>query len=283
MLARHVSAIDETSDVASRPRCAAPAHAPVRAGLAAGGVAALVLAAAFCLRWGWATDLWPWPDSRLSFIFIGSILAAIAVPLLWIAISGELAAVAAGGIDLGVMYGGMTVYVLALLGDPGQPDLAPYAAVFGAGALASLAAWRAGSRIALVDRRPMPAPVRVSFAVLAAILIPAGTGLVLQEDVFPWPLRDESSVMFGLVFLGAAVYFLHGVAYPSRANAIGQLAGFLAYDLILIGPFLGHFGKAEGGDLTSLVVYTAVIVYSGALAVYYLFVHRATRLRGPSR
>ena len=273
-----MSAIDETTEAASPPR-AAQADAGIRAGLAAGGLVALVAAAGFCFRWGWATDLWPWDDSRLSYIFIGSILAAIGVPLLWIALSGELAAVAAGGLDLAVMYGGMTVYVLLLLGDPGQPALGAHAAVFAVAAAASLAAFAWGSRRPVVDKRPMPRPVRVSFAILAAILIPAGTGLVLQKHVFPWPLRDESSVMFGLVFLGAAVYFLHGVARPSRANAIGQLAGFLAYDIVLIGPFLDHFGKAEGGDRVSLIIYTTVVVYSGALAVYYLFVDKGTRLR----
>ena len=50
----------------------------------------------------------------LSYVFIGSILAAIAIPLLWIALSGELAAMQAGAIDLAVMYAGMFVYVATL-------------------------------------------------------------------------------------------------------------------------------------------------------------------------
>jgi len=30
--------------------------------------------------------------------------------------------------------------------------------------------------------------------------------------------------------------------------------------------------------LVGLIVYTAVVVYSGVLAVYYLFIHKATRV-----
>jgi hypothetical protein len=44
--------------------------------------------------------------------------------------------------------------------------------------------------------------------------------------------------MFGLVFLGAATYFIYGALDPHWGNAIGQLAGFLAYDLVLLAPFL---------------------------------------------
>jgi hypothetical protein len=62
-------------------------------------------------------------------------------------------------------------------------------------------------------------------------------------------------------------------------NAVGQLAGFLAYDLVLLSPFFGHFDSAQGGSLISLVIYVAFLVYSGALASYYLFASKATRIR----
>ena len=73
-----------------------------------------VLVSAFLVQVPWATGLWPWPAKPLSYIFIASILAAIAVPVLWIAVSGEAAAIRAGALDLTVMYGGMFVYVLTL-------------------------------------------------------------------------------------------------------------------------------------------------------------------------
>src|ERR1700691_1530498 len=90
-----------------------------------------LLPARFLAQVRWATDLWPWPAKTLSYIFIASILAAIAVPLLWIALTGEAAAVRAGALDLTVMYGGMFVYVLTLIGNPHEPRLWPYAVAFG--------------------------------------------------------------------------------------------------------------------------------------------------------
>ncbi len=56
-------------------------------------------------------------------------------------------------------------------------------------------------------------------------------------------------------------------------------SGFLAYDLVLIVPFLKHFATVNAAHRPSLVVYTAVLVYSGVLAAYYLFVHASTHLR----
>jgi hypothetical protein len=54
--------------------------------------------------------------------------------------------------------------------------------------------------------------------------------------------------------------------------------GFLAYDLVLIMPFLQHFSDVLPEQRASLIVYTTVLVLSAGLAVYYLFIHRATRL-----
>jgi len=74
-------------------------------------------------------------------------------------------------------------------------------------------------------------------------------------------------------------YFIYGARDPHWGNAVGQLAGFLAYDLVLLAPFLEHFSAARGGSLVSLIIYVAFLVYSGALASYYLFASNATRIR----
>ena len=124
----------------------------------------------------------------------------------------------------------------------------------------------------------MPALVRGSFGAFAIILVAAGTALLFHADIFPWPLTSESSVMFGLVYLGAAVYFIHGFLLPKWSNAAGQLAGFLAYDVILLAPFLDHFKDVSGGDLVSLVIYVTFLLYSGGLAVRYLFLAEEIRI-----
>lgn len=49
----------------------------------------LVLAVGFFFQMDWAKATWPWPDGRLSYIFLSSILIAIAAPMLWISLTGE--------------------------------------------------------------------------------------------------------------------------------------------------------------------------------------------------
>jgi hypothetical protein len=252
----------------------------VRQLFVAGSLALSALAALFFFRLPPATSIWPWPDTPLSFIFLASILAAIAAPLLWIGISREFGASRAGALNLFVTFGGWCVYFILLHAQRGETQLLVWALVCAGFTLANVVVWFWARTIPLRDRRPTPRPVRASFVVFALVLIPVGTALVMrQPHVFPWPLNPDSSVLFGLIFLGAAVYFIHAVAWPSWANAKGQLAGFLAYDLVLIWPYLRHFGTVKPEHRTSLIVYVAIIVFSGVLAVYYLFIYRHTRGR----
>lgn len=250
---------------------------PFRLASAVAGIAMLVLALGFYERAEWATELWPWTDSSLSFIFLASILAAIALPVLWIAATGEQAAVQAGAADLAITFAATTVYLIALAGDPGQPDLTPFIVAFAAAFALTVAMLVWSRRLPWQDDRPIPGPVRGSFVVLAAVLIPVGIALAFGVDIFPWELRATSSAIYGFIFLGAAAYFLYGLARPRWSNAAGQLIGFLAYDIVLIGPFLDRFGDVSGRELLSLSVYTIVLLYSGAVAVYYLLVSEDTR------
>ena len=48
------------------------------------GLLTLMLALGFVFQNPIATNLWPWPDGRYSYLFIGSILAAACVAMLWI-------------------------------------------------------------------------------------------------------------------------------------------------------------------------------------------------------
>jgi hypothetical protein len=129
------------------------------------------------------------------------------------------------------------------------------------------------------DTRPTPGFVRVSFAVFVIGLVLAGGGLVLRTgNIFPWPLSAEQSALYGWMFLGSACYFLYGVINPRWANAKGQLIAFLAYDVVLIVPFLKHFATVRPDLKINLILYTIVLTYSGLLAVYYLFMNRTTRL-----
>ena len=154
-----------------------------------------------------------------------------------------------------------------------------YAMVCSAMAVLGLGLVGATRTSRFLDTRPTPAFVRVSFAVFVAGLALAGAALVLRAgNVFPWPLGAEQSVLYGWMFLGSACYFLYGVIHPLWANAKGQLIAFLAYDAVLIVPFLNHFATVRPDLKINLILYSAVLAYSGLLAIYYLVVHRGTRL-----
>lgn len=243
------------------------------------GCLSLLLALGFYLQVDGATRLWPWTDGRLSYIFLGSILAAIAAPILWIGLTGELGASRAGALNLLLPSVAGSAYFAWLWLERDAGSLLVAALVFAGLAAINFVVFLWSRRIPLRDTRPTPTLVRASFAVFAIALILVGSALVMRADhIFPWPLKPESSLMFGMIFLGAAVYFIYATLVPVWTNAVGQLLGFLAYDLVLIVPFLDHFSAVKDDHRLSLMIYLAVILYSAALSIYYLAIHPATRL-----
>lgn len=86
---------DARSSTTTAPVAAPVPFGPLRIAFAVAGIAGLALATAFLMQASWTALLWPWPGSRLSNVFVASILAAASVRVLWIAWSGELAAVRA--------------------------------------------------------------------------------------------------------------------------------------------------------------------------------------------
>ena len=242
------------------------------------GVLLLILAAGYVVRAPWATALWPWQDSRLSYIFIGAIIAAIAAALIWIGFAREWGAVAAGALNLTVTAGGMAWFLFQLSTSAGQQNLWGYAV----GALLfvpfniALLVW--SRRHPIRDPRPTPPFVRISFGLFVAALLIAGIALLLRmPNVMPWPLKPDSSIMFGWIFIGDAFYFLYALLYPRWHNARAQLWSFLAYDVILLPPLLEFTSTVRPERAISLTIYLAVLVYSAAVAVYYLLLNRQTR------
>jgi hypothetical protein len=236
----------------------------------------VALGIGFFLQLSWATSLWPWPDSYLSYVFLASFAIAIGGGILWVALSGSLGAARGGLINLAVASAGMALYSFQVA----QTHAAalPFA-LFCAVALLCFVVfyWRIW-RVPIQDQRPTPLLLRISFMIFTVLLIATGIALILDyPTIFPWSLRPESSVIFGWALLGAASYFLYGLLRPRWDNAGGQLLGFLGYDLVLIVPFLRHFATVQPDHTLSLLAYVIVLVYSGALAVYYLFLNRTTR------
>ena len=99
----------------------------------------------------------------------------------------------------------------------------------------------------------------------------------MHLPVFPWDLNPDSSVIFGCIFLGDAFYFLYGLFRPRWGNAFGQLLSFLAYDVVLIVPFISLINTVKPERMLNLIVYIGVLIYSGGLAAYYLLINPQTR------
>ncbi len=207
-------------------------------GLTLSGLVFLCLAIAFLLEQPWATALWPWMTYRLSKVFIASILAAIAAPILWIGRSREFAAITGGAVNLFVTFSGMAAYsFVAVAENSARRGILAFGVVCAAAALISLAMAFWARRLSFKDTRRLPMPVKISFGAFAIILMIIGLALVrAQPNIFPWILSRDLSVLYGLIFLGAACYFLYGFLVPLWGNAQGQLIGFLAYGAVLIAP-----------------------------------------------
>lgn len=241
-----------------------------------GGLVILTLAFGFIFRIPLALSIWPWDDGRYSYLFIGSILAAVSAAALWIGWTGELGAFPAGSLNIFVIALTTSIYFFNLALQ-GRSDMLIFGLASLLMALASGVTFFWSRRLPLTDSRPTPMLVRISFGIFIVSLFLAGGALIMRLPVFPWDLNPDSSVIFGCIFLGDAFYFLYGLFRPHWGNAFGQLLSFLAYDLVLIVPFVLLFNTVKPERMFGLIVYTAVLIYSGGLAVYYLLINPQTR------
>jgi hypothetical protein len=248
----------------------------------------------FPLAWGfatgadWATMWWLWVDTPLSYRFIGAMQAAIGVAMIWIGLTNALHMLVAGGLNLFVMLTGIAIYLFS-----GQEPLTPTMRTLGIGSalFALFNLWLVfwAQRFVPTDPRPMPWGLRICFMIFVAALLAVGGALVTQQKgIFPWPLSTGTSAVFGWMFLGDAFYFLYALFRPRWVNAAPQLWSFLAYDLVLIPPFINLLGAprviVEDGALPyellqyNLVVYLGILFFSAMVAIYSLFIDARTRV-----
>jgi hypothetical protein len=242
----------------------------------------LFFAVAFYFQWPFAVSLWPFPGTTpLTFIFVASIFAAAAASTLWPLLSGNTGALAGVGLDYLTILAPVAVYSF-LLGLRGEGDqLTLYGLICLAGAFFGLGLFLWAVRIPFRDPRPLPGTLRAIFVFFVFALIIVGGRLVLQiPNSIPWSITPQLSVVMGWMFLGAMVYFIYALIRPAWANAAGQLAGFLAYDLVLLVPFLTRLPTVASEQRLGLTIYTTVVIFSALVAIYYLFLNPRTRLGG---
>ena len=245
-----------------------------------GGVFIMALALGFAYQVPLVIQVWPWSVSPLTYLFIGSILAAVSVAMLWIGWTEEYGVLPAGTLNVLVIALTTTFYFFSLIVRDGRLDFWPYALAGVVSIVMSALTFLWSRRLPVKDSRPTPRWVLFSFGIFLISLILAAGALLLRQPIFPWTLTPESSVVFGCIFLGDAFYFIHALLYRRWQNAAGQLLSFLAYDLVLIFPFLRLFETVKPEFRISLTVYVLVLIYSGLLAIYYLFINKGTRILG---
>lgn len=245
----------------------------------------------FYMDAGWAIDLWPLPDVRMTYIFLASIIASTAALIVWPLIRDDPGALRAAAFNLSTATPPLGIYLLWLSRDSDHRDLiAPGIAfvLFGA-------TWMAIGRwlraIPVRDTRPLPGGVRVVFMGFCVLLIPLGGALLLQvENIFPWTISPENSTVAGIIFLSAAALFMFILANPLWIYGEAGFASFLAYDVVLAVPYLdfflnrddeatvaSYYGSAytapagdNGVGELSLVIYLSVLAISALAAIAFL-------------
>ncbi len=213
----------------------------IRAFFIGGGVLFLILTLGFFLQMPWAAALWPWPIPPLTNIFIASITAAVGAPMIWIGLSGEFGAARGGATALGIAAAGTAIYLFYLYSRERDLQLLVTAVFFALFVPLNLLIYFWSRQIAIRDQREKPIMVEFSFVFFIILLILVGWALIRQAPrIFPWPMKPETSLIFGMIFVGAIFYFLAALRMPNWDSARGQLLGILAHDLVLVGPFLAH-------------------------------------------
>jgi hypothetical protein len=243
-------------------------------------LAQVVFAVGFAFQVRAFTRLWPLPyTNSMSFIFIASIAAAAAAAIMWCIFSQEEAGMAGVALDFITIFTPVSIFIFQLAGRSGSSTLITFGIACVVMIILGLGMLIWSLRIPPRDRQPVPRLVRGSFLVFIIALIIAGGQMVLKNThLMPWQISTDATVIYGWMFLGAAAYFAYGVLRPGWFNAGGQLAGFLAYDVVLIVPFLQRLPTIEPELRINLIIYIVVLTYSGLLAIYYLFIHPPTRL-----
>jgi hypothetical protein len=261
--------------VSERLRIGAPVGPLLLALAGAQAIAALL----FFLRAPVVVGVWPIPGTgEMTFILLASFFAASAASTAWAVLWGEPGSLVGIALDYVVIFVPLSVLAVTLEPSRGGGSVPFMAATLG-GAVVGIGMLGWSWRHPLRDPQPTPGIVLGAFGVfLVALALAGGTLITRVPEIMPWALTPDLSVVTGMMFLGSASYFAYGLVRQRWTNAGGQLAGFLAYDLVLIAPLLTRSGSAYSGWGINRWAYTAVIVGSGILAAWYLLLAPRTRM-----
>lgn len=240
----------------------------------------VLFAVAFFLQLPFAVSRWPFPGTTpLTFMLVSSIFAAAGASTLWATASRNYGALAGIGLDYVTILVPLSFYSFQISEMNPSSQFLGFGIKCALGVLFGLGLFAWSIRIPIDKDPPMPVLVRWSFAFFIVALLVVSIKLLLgAPNIIPWKITPDLAVVIAWMFIGAAAYFAYGLLRPSWANSVGQLAGFLAYDVVLIVPFLNRLPSTGPDHRIGMMIYIAVVSYSGLLALYFLFVHRSTRI-----
>jgi hypothetical protein len=227
-----------------------------------------------------AENVWPFEGTTpLTYIFIASIFAAAAASTLWATASRNYGALVGISLDYLAILTPLSIFAFQVSARTNDQQVAGFGVACAIGVVFGLVLLFWSIRIPMELTIPLPLLVRWSFIVFIVALLIVSVRLLLQvPNAIPWRVTPELSVVIGWIFFGAAIYFFYTLLRPGWVNAAGQLSGFLAYDVVLILPFIERLPTVAPEHRIGLIIYTLVVTYSGLLSLYYLFIHRPTRI-----
>ena len=241
------------------------------------GAAATAVAILLFVGWQPIVELLPFASTTLTNQFVGSVALAYAAAALWIAWSGEIAAFAGAG---------LTIIAVSAGAAAGHITASPLRMIDVAVALGAVAAIVMSVVLSLwTARLPVSRP-----AADAPVRAPGLRGLHGHPGCGRASDRARASQRAPMAPCGEwpgarrldlpcrrALFRLRSTP-AAMGNAVGRLLAFLAYDMALIVPMLIHFGNVDAAQSLSLVGYVAVLVVSGAIAIYAFTMDPRTRL-----
>lgn len=243
------------------------------------GLLLLAPAAGFVSERPWALALWPWPERELTYIFLGSVVAAMAAAFVRVGYAAEWGGLAGGALNLFVAATGAAYFLFQVPVLRNQPNVRPHAWTALAIALIAAVVFAWAQRRTDEEPDPIPGPVLIPCGAFVVLFIGAGMALIMREwTILPWRLRSGfSSVVLGWMFIGAGFYFLYPVIFPRWRNARAQLWSLLVFGLV-ISPFytmyLVEVFAIPRARRPALALWLAAMIYSIALAARYLWPSR---------
>ena len=125
----------------------------VRIALLAPGLLLLAVGAGFWAGAAWAPGLWPWPDGRLSHLFLASMLLAQGGTIVWVGWTLELQAVRGGLVGLAAAAIGIAAHMFGLQESAASSARWVWIGVGGSMAAGALVLLALSGRFPVRDRR----------------------------------------------------------------------------------------------------------------------------------